>query len=105
MSSLGSRITTVTWGRSVTRCAKARRPSIKLTSLLIRIVVALAVASLRIEQYPLCLIENLCGEAEEKSPSACIAKERIRYPALGEEGADEDRRIKHGAWHGLGDTL
>ncbi len=35
-----------------------------------------------------------------------MAKELVRYPALGEEGADEDGGIKDGAWHiFLGDTL
>src|SRR6267378_1137422 len=32
MSSFGSRITTVTWDRSVTRCAKSRSPSIKFSA-------------------------------------------------------------------------
>ena len=36
---------------------------------------------------------------------AGMAKERVRYPTLGEEGADEDGGIKDGAWHGRGDTL
>src|SRR2546423_1378269 len=63
----------------------------------IGIVVTLAVASLLIEQYPLCLVENLCREAQEKSPFACMAKELVRDPALGEECADEDGGIKDGA--------
>ena len=77
----------------------------KIDGLLIGIVVALAVASFLIEQYPLCLVENLFREIQEKNPFACIAKELVRYPALGEEGADEDGRIKDGAWHGRGDIL
>jgi hypothetical protein len=34
-----------------------------------------------------------------------MAKELVRDPALGEEGADEDRGIKDGTWHGRGDIL
>ena len=78
----------------------------KIDSLFIGIVVALAVASLLIQQYPLCLVENLFREAQEKSPFACMVKELVRYPALGEEDANEDGGIKDGAWHVfLGDTL
>ena|SRR6266851_4429597 len=77
----------------------------KTDGLLIGIVVALAVASLLIKQYPLCLVENLFREGQEKSPFACMAKELVRYPTLGEECADEDGGIKHGAWHGVCDTL
>jgi hypothetical protein len=76
-----------------------------MDGLLIGIVVALAVASLLIEEYPLCLVENLFRKIEEKSPFTCMAKELVRYPTLGKESADEDGRIKHGAWHGLGDIL
>ena len=78
----------------------------KMDGRLIGIVVALAVASLLIDQYPLGLIEYLLREAQEKSPCARMAKELVRYPALGEEGADEDRGIKDGAEHVcLCDTL
>ena len=77
----------------------------KIESRFIGIVVALAVASFLIEQYPLCLGENLFREIEEKSPCVCMTKERMRDPALGEERTDQDSRIKDGAWHGRGDIL
>ena len=71
----------------------------------IGIVVALAVASFLIEQYPLCLGENLFREVQEKSPCACLTKELVRDPALGKESTDEHGGIKDGAGHGRGDTL
>src|SRR5437870_3091600 len=77
----------------------------KMDGLLIEIVVALAVAPLLIEQYPLCLLENLFREKQVKSPCACMAKELVRYPALSKECTDEDSGIKYGAWHGRCDTL
>jgi hypothetical protein len=78
----------------------------KMDGLGIGIVVALAVASLLVEKHPLCFVQYLLREAQEKSSFTGMAKELVRYPALGEEGADEDGRIKDGAGHVfLGDTL
>jgi hypothetical protein len=68
-------------------------------------VVALAVASLIIQKHTQGFVQNLLREEQEKSSCAGMAQELVRYSALGEEGADEDGGIKHGAWHGLGDIL
>src|SRR5712691_6910888 len=51
-----------------------------MDSLLIGIVVALAVASLLIEQYPLCLVENLFREGQEKAPSRAWRRSSFETP-------------------------
>ena len=49
----------------------------KMDGCFIGIVIALAVASRLIEQYPLGLSKNLFRQAQEKSPCARMAKELV----------------------------
>jgi hypothetical protein len=77
----------------------------KIAGCLIRIMVALTMASLLIKKHPLGFVKYLFREVQEKSSFTGMAKELVRHAALDEEGADEDGGVKHGAGHGRGDIL
>ncbi len=56
------------WGQISHKGSKSTETVNKIDGLLIGVVVALTVAPLLIEQYPLCLVENLFREVQEKKP-------------------------------------